>query len=71
MLPTQAANAHRTSKHDQSNVLHRSDQNRSDRPRWAFICCYNTKHNDPYEESRHPRYSPLEIWDDARVLGRR
>jgi ectoine hydroxylase len=51
-----------------SNLLHRSDQNRSERPRWAFICCYNTKHNDPYQESRHPRYSPLDTWDDARVL---
>lgn len=50
-----------------SNLLHRSDQNHSDRPRWAFICCYNTKHNDPYKDSKHPRYAPLEVWDDARV----
>lgn len=49
------------------NVLHRSDQNHSEHPRWAFICCYNTRHNDPYKESRHPRYTPLEVWDDARV----
>lgn len=56
-----------------SNVLHRSDQNQSDRPRWAFICCYNTRHNDPYKESRHPRYAPLAVWDDERVceVGRR
>ncbi len=50
-----------------ANVLHRSDQNKSENPRWAFICCYNTRSNDPYKESRHPRYSPLEVWDDARV----
>jgi ectoine hydroxylase len=50
-----------------ANLLHRSDQNKSDNPRWAFICCYNTKKNDPYKESRHPRYSPLEVWEDARV----
>lgn len=50
-----------------SNVLHRSDQNRSDHPRWAFICCYNTKHNDPYQASKHPRYSPLDVWDDERI----
>jgi ectoine hydroxylase-related dioxygenase (phytanoyl-CoA dioxygenase family) len=49
------------------NTLHRSDQNKSDHPRWAFICCYNTRHNDPYKDSKHPRYSPLEVWDDARV----
>jgi hypothetical protein len=51
-----------------ANLLHRSDQNKSDAPRWAFICCYNTKSNNPYKESRHPRFTPLEAWDDARVL---
>lgn len=51
-----------------ANLLHRSDQNRSNDPRWALICCYNTRRNDPYCESRHPRYSPLEIWPDERVL---
>jgi ectoine hydroxylase-related dioxygenase (phytanoyl-CoA dioxygenase family) len=50
-----------------SNTLHRSDQNRSDQPRWAFICCYNTRHNNPYKESRHPRYSRLERWPDERI----
>jgi len=50
-----------------SNTLHRSDCNRSDLPRWSLICCYNTKHNDPIFESKHPRYHPLEIWSDARV----
>ena len=50
------------------NTLHRSDQNRSDDPRWAFICCYNTRHNDPWKESRHPRYSPLDRWPQSRVL---
>lgn len=42
-----------------SNLLHRSDQNRSDEPRWSLICCYNARRNDPYKESRHPRYEPL------------
>lgn len=51
-----------------SNLLHRSDQNTSDQPRWAFICCYNTRTNDPYKASRHPGYSPLEVWPDERVL---
>lgn len=51
-----------------SNVLHRSDQNTSPDPRWAFICCYNTRRNDPYCESRHPRYSLLEIEEDERLL---
>ncbi|MBL8817995.1 MAG: phytanoyl-CoA dioxygenase family protein [Planctomyces sp.] len=41
------------------NTLHRSDQNHSEHPRWAFICCYNTRSNDPYKDGRHPRYIPL------------
>ncbi len=51
-----------------SNLLHRSDQNKSDNPRWAFICCYNAARNDPYKESRHPQYTPLEKWPDEKVL---
>ena len=35
------------------------DQNKSDNPRWAMICCYNARANDPYKESHHPRYTPL------------
>lgn len=42
-----------------SNLLHRSDQNRSKNPRWSLICCYNTRSNDPYKDSHHPRYTPL------------
>lgn len=50
-----------------SNLLHRSDQNKSDNPRWSMICCYNAKHNDPYEESHHPRYTPLSKVDDGKI----
>lgn len=49
------------------NLLHRSDRNTSDEPRWALICCYNAARNDPYKPSRHPRYSPLEKWPDDRI----
>jgi ectoine hydroxylase-related dioxygenase (phytanoyl-CoA dioxygenase family) len=42
-----------------SNLLHRSDRNRSENPRWSMICCYNAARNDPYKESHHPRYTPL------------
>jgi ectoine hydroxylase len=42
-----------------ANMLHRSDRNRSDQPRWSMICCYNARSNDPYLESHHPRYTPL------------
>ncbi len=42
-----------------SNLLHRSDQNRSEKPRWSMICCYNAARNNPYKETHHPRYTPL------------
>ncbi len=51
-----------------SNLLHRSDQNKSPNPRWALICCYNTRSNDPYKQSHHPSYCYLEKWDDFRVM---
>jgi hypothetical protein len=47
--------------------LHRSDQNKSPNDRWALICCYNAKQNDPYKESHHPRYTPLKKLDDDQV----
>ena len=53
------------------NTLHRSDQNVSENPRWAFICCYNTRHNNPWTESKHPCYSPLERWPAKRISGNR
>jgi len=50
-----------------SNLLHRSDPNLSDDPRWCLICCYNTRHNDPYKEHHHPRYTPLEKLSDSAI----
>lgn len=50
-----------------SNLLHRSDQNRSLNPRWSLICCYNAARNDPYKESHHPRYTKLEKVDDSKI----
>ena len=49
------------------NLLHRSDQNRSEKPRWSMICCYNSRHNDPYKEAHHPRYTPLSKVDDRMI----
>jgi len=51
-----------------ANLLHRSDQNTSDNPRWSMICCYNARRNDPYKESHHPRYTPLNVVPDAAIL---
>jgi ectoine hydroxylase len=51
-----------------ANLLHRSDQNHSDNPRWSMICCYNAKSNDPFKESHHPRYTPLTKVPDSEIL---
>ena len=50
------------------NLLHKSDANTGNQPRWSLICCFNTRHNDPFvQNGRHPNYSPLEIWPDDEV----
>jgi ectoine hydroxylase len=51
-----------------ANLLHRSDQNKSDNPRWSMICCYNAARNNPYKESHHPRYTPLVKVPDSEIL---
>jgi ectoine hydroxylase len=51
-----------------ANLLHRSDQNHSDKPRWSMICCYNSARNDPYREAQHPRYTPLHRVPDSAIL---
>lgn len=43
-----------------ANLLHRSDRNTSEDPRWGLICCYNTRHNDPYVLKRHNAYTALQ-----------
>lgn len=50
-----------------SNLLHRSDQNKSENSRWCLICCYNSKHNNPYKEHHHPSYTPLAKVDDKSI----
>jgi hypothetical protein len=48
------------------NLLHRSDQNRSDDARWSLICCYNAARNDPYKPGKHAAYARLaKVGDDA------
>lgn len=50
------------------NLLHRSDRNSSENPRWSLICCYNTRGNDPFKKSHHPNYHPLPLGNDEDVL---
>jgi len=51
-----------------ANLLHRSDQNKSDNPRWSMICCYNAARNNPYKEAHHPRYTPIHKVPDSAIL---
>jgi hypothetical protein len=49
------------------NLLHRSDANLSDDPRWSLICCYNAASNSPYKPSRHADYAPLMKVPDSAI----
>ena len=49
------------------NIVHRSDANLSDKPRWALRCVYNAVHNDPYKDVKHARYTPLEKVPDSAI----
>lgn len=52
-----------------SNTLHRSDPNKSEKPRWTLINCYNTRHNDKYTKGGgHPSYNYLERCPDEKIL---
>ena len=51
-----------------ANMLHRSDRNASENPRWSMICCYNAARNDPYKDAHHPRYTPLHAVEDSAIL---
>lgn len=50
-----------------SNVMHRSDQNRSPNRRWTVLFCYNAARNNPYLEHHHPQYTPLDKVDDEAI----
>jgi ectoine hydroxylase-related dioxygenase (phytanoyl-CoA dioxygenase family) len=50
------------------NLLHCSDQNNSDRRRWAFLIAYNKATNNPVLPHHHPFYTPLEKVDNSEIL---
>ncbi|MBA4167269.1 MAG: phytanoyl-CoA dioxygenase family protein [Chitinophagaceae bacterium] len=51
-----------------SNILHRSEANNSDRPRWSFISCYNLETNKPYmKETPSSSYTPLQMVTDQEM----
>jgi len=50
------------------NLLHRSEANLSDRPRWSLISCYNRASNVPYNEPNLSCIKPLEVVPDSALL---
>lgn len=51
-----------------SNLLHRSDPNDSDDPRWSLICCYSAVDNPPFKGDVQGQYAPLKTLDDAQIM---
>lgn len=51
-----------------ANILHRSEANLSDRPRWSFISAYNLSSNVPFNEKSTACITPLETVPDEAIL---
>lgn len=51
-----------------SNLLHRSEANLSDSPRWSIISCYSSQSNLAYNETSTSWKIPVEIVPDIAIL---
>ncbi len=51
-----------------SNLLHRSEANLSDRPRWSLISCYNSLSNPAYNDESTSWKEPVKIVADTALL---
>jgi ectoine hydroxylase-related dioxygenase (phytanoyl-CoA dioxygenase family) len=51
-----------------SNLVHRSEANLSDKPRWSLISVYNRAANLPYNEPSKSSTVPLQVVPDAALL---
>ncbi len=51
-----------------SNILHRSEANLSERPRWSIISCYNSLSNPAYNDESTSWKNPVDIVDDDMLL---
>ena len=51
-----------------SNILHRSEANLSDHPRWSMISAYNSQSNIAYNESSNAWKVPVDIVPDAAIM---
>ncbi len=51
-----------------SNLLHRSEANLSDKPRWSLISVYNRSSNVPYNEPSQSSIVPLQTVPDEALM---
>lgn len=51
-----------------SNLLHRSDSNRSEFARWSIISAYNLITNKPFKGNNTSSYTPIERVPDEFIL---
>ena len=51
-----------------SNLLHRSEANTSDRPRWSIISCYNSLSNPAYNDDSTSWKEPVKIVSDNALM---
>lgn len=51
-----------------SNILHRSEANLSEHPRWSIICCYNSLSNPAFNEKSSAYNTPVSIVPDEAIL---
>ncbi len=51
-----------------SNILHRSEANLSDRPRWSLISCYNSLSNPAYHDESTSWKTPVQVVPDEALM---
>jgi len=51
-----------------SNLLHRSEANLSNAPRWSLISCYNLSYNKPFREKNTSCITPVKVVPDEILL---
>src|SRR5258706_11698948 len=51
-----------------SNLLHRSEVNTSDKPRWSIISCYNSLSNPAYNDESTSWKEPIQIVSDNALM---
>ena len=51
-----------------SNILHRSEANLSDSPRWSIISCYSAQTNLAYNETSNSWHTPIETVPNEAIM---